>query len=135
MKTLALLIGLISLVVQVEPVNYIGKTKSEIISLMQKNNPGFDLDEGAVNTTYKYIKFVDKYNEETYLFFLNEKDECTFTKLMSDYSNMKLRTAELDKMYKKAGDTKWIYVEKGTVYIIELIKEEWYFTILMKKKK
>jgi hypothetical protein len=54
---------------------------------------------------------------------------------MSDYSNMKLRTAELDKMYKKAGDTKWIYVEKGTVYVIELIKDEWYFTILMKKKK
>ena len=41
MKTLAMLLGLISLVVQVEPVNYIGKTKSEIVSQMQKKQPGF----------------------------------------------------------------------------------------------
>jgi hypothetical protein len=120
---------------QAQQLNYIGMSKADIVSKMQKNNPGFDLDEGAVNSTYNYIKFVDKYNEETYLFFMDESNSCSFTKLMSDYSNLKIRTDELNKNYKNAGEGKWIYVENGQVYVIELKKEEWFFTIIMKKKK
>lgn len=115
--------------------NFIGMTKDEVISAMQKTNPGFDLDEGAVNTTYKYLKFVDKYNEETWLIFLSDNDKCTHSKLISDYSNLKIRTDELDKKYKKAGDLKWIFIEKGIVYTVEMKKEEWFFTIVTKKNK
>jgi hypothetical protein len=135
MKILLFLIGLFSYSAQTQTLNYIGMTKTEIIKSMQKANPGFDLDEAAVNTTYNYIKFVDKYNEETYLFFMEENDVCSFTKLMSDYSNLKIRTDELNKNYKNAGEGKWIYVENGVVYVIELKKDEWFFSIIMKKKK
>lgn len=135
MKLLTLLAGICLLVAQTKAPNFIGMPKTEIITYMKKNNPGFDLDEGAKNSTYKYLKFVDKYNEETYLFFLDEKDACTYTKLMSDYSNQKMRVDELNKNYKEAGENKWIYVEKGTTYFVELKKEEWFFTIVTKKKK
>jgi hypothetical protein len=102
---------------------------------MGKTNPGFDLDEGAVNKTIKYLKYIDKYNEETWLFFLSNDDVCTRSKLMSDYSNLKIRTDELNKKYKKAGEFKWIYIDKGTTYFVELKKEEWFFTIVTKTKK
>jgi hypothetical protein len=135
MKLLTLIVGFCLLVGQTKEPNFIGMVKDDIINYMQKNNPGFDLDANAKNDTYKYLKFVDKYNEETYLFFLDENDLCTRAKLMSDFSNLKLRTDELNKKFKKAGENKWLYLEKGTTYFIELKKEEWFFTIVTKKKK
>jgi hypothetical protein len=115
--------------------NFIGMTKDEVVSTMQKTNPGFDLDEGAVNTTYKYLKFVDRYNEETWLIFLSDDDKCTHTKLISDYSNLKIRTDELNRKYKKAGELKWVFIEKGIVYTVEMKKDEWFFSVVTKKKK
>jgi hypothetical protein len=107
--------------------NYIGLTKDEIIKTMNEKNPGFDLDEGVVNNTYKYLKYVDKNNEETWLFFLSDDNICTRTKLMSDYSNLKTRKDELDKEYKPAGEKKWIFISKGMTFIVELKKEDWFF--------
>ncbi|MGC8824172.1 MAG: hypothetical protein ACP5PZ_06205 [Bacteroidales bacterium] len=131
----AMIVGLLfAATIQAQPINFIGMSKQEIIKTMQKNNPSFDLDEGAVNKTFNYIKFVDRYNEETYLFFLDESNVCTHTKLMSDYSNLKLRTDELNKYYKKAGENKWVFVDKNKVFLVELKKEEWFFTIVVKRK-
>ena len=135
MKLLVLLAGLMFVSMQPKTPNYIDMNKTEIISSMNKLNPGFDLDEAAKNTTYKYLKFIDKFNEETWLFFLSDKDVCTRTKLMSDYSNEKNRTEELNKLYKKAGNNLWTYTDKGKVYSVELKKEEWFFTIVTKLKK
>ncbi len=129
-----LFIGLSFFIAQSETTNYIGMSKDEIIKEMNEKNPGFDLDEGAVNNTYKYLKFVDKNNEETWLFFLSEENICTHTKLMSDYSNLQIRKDEFDKSYKPAGENKWIFINKGIVYIVELKKEEWFFTVIIKKK-
>lgn len=135
MKILAIIASIALFAAQSVSVNYIGMAKPEIIKDMQKNNPGFDLDEGVVNKTYNYLKFVDKYNEETWLIFLSPENVCTHTKLMSDFSNMEIRVNELNKLYKNAGENKWITIEKGIVYVIELKKEEWFFTIVMKPKK
>ena len=135
MKLLLLITGIWLYAAQTQTPNYIGMSKQDIIKFMGKTNPGFDLDEGAVNKTYKYLKFVDKYNEETWLFFINDEDKCSRTKLISDFSNQKIRTDELNNKYKKAGENRWEYNEKGIAYIVELNKEEWFFTIVTKEKK
>jgi len=127
--------GILLLAIQAKTSNYIGMQKEDIIKNMQKSNPGFDLDESSVNKTYKYLKFVDKYNEETWLFFLSDNDVCIHTKLISDYSNLKQRTDELNKKYKKAGELKWSFMDKGSEYLVEIVKEEWYFSIVTKMKK
>jgi hypothetical protein len=135
MKFLFLITGIWLYAAQTQTPNFIGMSKQDIIKVMGKSNPGFDLDEGAVNKTYKYIKFVDKYNEETWLFFLTDDDKCSRTKLISDFSNQKIRVEELNKKYKKAGENKWEFTENGISYIVELNKEEWFFTIVTKEKK
>jgi hypothetical protein len=121
--------------IQLQAQNLIGMSKSEVMQVIKKAYPSFDIDGDAKNTTYKYLKYIDKYNEETMLVFLSDDDVCTFTKLMSDYSNEKIRTDELDKKYKKTGDHFWTFVDKGENFTVELKKEEWYFTIITKKKK
>jgi len=108
--------------------------KNEIKKLMNEKYRSFDLDEGAKNASYKYLKFVDKYNEETWLFFLSPDDVCTHTKLMSDFSNLDNRLKDLNKNYKKTGNNKWLFVEKGITYTVDLVKEEWFFSIVIKKK-
>lgn len=135
MNILSFIAGILFFSTQTDSPNFIGMHKDEIKKVMTKTNPGFEFDEGAKNATYKYLKFVDKYNEETWLFFLSDKDICTFSKLMSDYSNLEIRKKELDKKYKKAGESKWIFVEKGQAYVVELKKDEWYFTIVTKVNK
>jgi hypothetical protein len=114
--------------------NFIGMSKDDIVKEMNEKNPGFDLDEGAVNNTYKYLKYVDKNNEETWLIFLSDDNICTHTKLISDYSNLQIRKDQLDQQYKAAGENKWIFIQKGIVFVVELKKEEWFFSIVIKKK-
>jgi hypothetical protein len=135
MNLTAFIIGFCLIAAQTKTANYIGMSKDEIVKVMNETNPGFDLDDGTVNNTYKYLKYVDKNNEETWLFFLSDKDICTHMKLMSDYSNLEIRKNELDKEFKPAGENKWIFINKGTVYIVEMKKEEWFFTVTTKRKE
>ncbi len=135
MKQISLILIWLVISAQAQTTNYIGKSKEEIIKKMNEDNPAFVLDDGMVNETYKYLKFFDKNNEETMLFFLSDNDICTYTKLLSDYANINARTDELNKNYKNAGELKWVFVDRGEVYFVELKKEKWYFTVITKKKK
>jgi hypothetical protein len=135
MKTFAFLLLIGCFFLPIKGQNFIGMKKVDVVKAMKKLNPGSDLDESAKNSTYKYLKFVDKYNEETWLIFLSDDDVCTFTKLMSDFSNEKNRRAELDKNYKRVSDNNWAFTDNGVNFTVELKKEEWYFTIVTKKKK
>jgi hypothetical protein len=110
----------------------IGFTKDKVADEMKKTD--FVLDNSAVNTTYKYLKYVDKFNDQTMLVFLSENDVCTSTRLMSDYSNLELVRSTLKKNYKAAGKDKWVYNIGGVAYSVVLKKEEWYFTVFTSKK-
>lgn len=134
MKQISLIIILFFILAQSQTTNYIGMSKEDIIKNMNHNNPTFSFDEGVVNESYKYLKFFDKHNEETMLFFLSDDNFCTYLKLISDYSNLKIRIDDLNKKYKSAGEFKWVFIERGEVYFVELKKEQWYFTIITKKK-
>ncbi|MFW5886913.1 MAG: hypothetical protein ACOCUL_04070 [Bacteroidota bacterium] len=113
----------------------VGMNKAEVIQYMKENKSNFIVDGSAKNTTFKFLKFVDRFGEETLLAFLSEDNLCTSTRLISDYSNMNTRVKELNKKYAKIGENKWEYEMKGIKYIIELKKDEWYFTIQTKKKE
>lgn len=111
----------------------IGLHKDDIIVLMKENQPDFKMDNSTVNKLYKYLKFVDNINEQTLLIFLDENDRCTFSKLMSDYSNLDDALNDLNKNYKTVKVNEWIYSIDGVNYSVTLAEEEWFFTILVKK--
>jgi hypothetical protein len=114
--------------------NYIGMSKDEIIILMQKEKPNFKLDRNAVNHSYNYIKFVDKITEQTMLFFLSEKNTCTYIRWMSDYSNLSDIISELDKKYRKKDEKTWYYTDNNQEYVVRIEEGEWFFTIGIRKK-
>lgn len=115
--------------------NYIGKHKDDVQELMKTHMNDFHLDNSTVNKVYKYLKYVDKYNEQTLLYFLDEKDFCTSSKLMGDYSVIDAVIEKLDNNYKKIDDNNWEYMDERQEYTVNLEEGEWFFTIRTKKKE
>jgi hypothetical protein len=113
--------------------NFIGLNIQEITTVMKSNHPQFKIDKNAVNHTYKYLKYVDKITEQTILFFLSDKDICTYVRWMSDYSNLNDMISLLNSKYKKSGTNTWSYSDKGETYSVKLEEDEWYFTVSFRK--
>jgi len=113
--------------------NFIGMAKSEIPAALKTSFPQFKPDKGTTNHAFNYLKFVDKISEQTLLFFLSDRDICTYVRWISDYSNLSDMTAMLNKNYHKAGAGTWIYTDKGEDYTVKLDEGEWYFTVSFRK--
>jgi hypothetical protein len=113
--------------------NFIGMPKNAIPPLVKTRYPEFKLDKGTVNHAYNYLKFVDKVSEQTLLFFLSDKDVCTYVRWISDYSNLSDMIAMLNKNYHKNGANSWTYTDKGDDYSVTLVEGEWYFTVSFRK--
>jgi hypothetical protein len=128
---------LISLTVslQVNAQNFIGLHKDEIATLMKETQKEFKLNTGVINKKYNYLKYEDKINEQTLLYFLNNDDYCTYVRLISDYSNYNSAIEELNNKYTRENENTWIFKDKGKKYIVCLEKEEWFFTVNTKKKE
>ena len=130
---ISLIVFAISL--QVNGQNFIGLHKNEITTLMKETQKEFILNTGVVNKKYNYLKYEDKINEQTILYFLNKDDYCTYVRLISDYANYNSAIDTLNTKYTRKNENTWIYKDKGKKYIVYLEKEEWFFTINTKKKE
>jgi len=115
--------------------NFIGMYKDDIAGEVKKRYPGLKLNTNVINHDYKYLKYEDKINEITMLFFLSEDDKCTLVRRMCDYSNINDELAELQSKYKSGGKNQWFYEDGGKKYLVTLEDGEWYFTITTKLKK
>jgi hypothetical protein len=122
------------IIMNISAQNFIGMNKVEISKLMTVNHPDFVYVDDAVNKAYKYMKYTDQDGNQTWLFFLSADEHCTVSKLICDYMHYDRLTASLDKTYKKAGTNSWSFNDKGIDYIVEIRKDEWFFSIITKKK-
>ncbi len=120
---------------QVNAQNFIGLHKNEIATLMKETQKEFKLNTDVVNKKYNYLKYEDKINEQTILYFLNKDDYCTYVRLISDYSNYNSAINELNNKYTRKNENTWTFIDEGKKYIVYLEKEEWFFTINTKKKE
>jgi hypothetical protein len=113
----------------------IGMPKVQLEKEMKKIYPGYVLDNSSINHTYKYLKYINKWEERTLLVFLSEGDTCVSTKLMCDFSAIEDVKKELNTNYTEAGTDQWIYSVKGIVYMVKLKRGDWFFTVFTKKKE
>jgi hypothetical protein len=114
--------------------HFIGMQKEQLVKAMKTVYPDFVIDTSSVNHTYKYLKYIDKVNEQTLLVFLSDNDVCTATKLMSNYSFLTQVKEELSKKYKTAGNDQWTYAVEGVEYHVKLKREAWFFSVITSKK-
>jgi hypothetical protein len=137
MKVTIYIISLIAFLLasRINGQNYIGLHKDEVISLMDATQSDFRLNKGVINNTYNYLKYEDKVNEKTLLFFLYEDDCCTYVRLMSDYANLRDVLDSLNSNFSRHMENEWTYMDQGETYTVSLKKEEWFFTVSTKKEE
>ena len=134
MRKVVLFIVMVGLVTPALSQHLIGLTKNEVVNEIKTGYPNFFIDNTSVNHAYKYLKYVDRNNEQTLLVFLSENDICTSTKRMVDYLYLDGMKKDLNKRYHKAGTNKWTYSKGNIAYQITLKREEWFFTLFTSKK-
>jgi hypothetical protein len=115
--------------------NFIGMDKEDIAIEIKKRYPGLKANTNFINNDYKYLKYEDKINEVTMLFFLSDDNKCTLVRKMCDYSNLNDEISNLNTTYKPSGKDQWSYEDRGKKYLVFLEEGEWYFTITTKLKK
>jgi hypothetical protein len=114
--------------------NYIGMNKEQIIEVMSETHKNFKRNTSVVNPYYKYLKYENKISEITILFFLSDDNMCTMVRQMCDYSNINDVLSELNQKYTSTAKNIWSYKDGGKTYEVNLVEEEWYFTITTKLK-
>ena len=112
--------------------NLIGYSESEIRKYMAENQKGMIFQSFTNNSTFRYLKYSDKDETQTLLFFLNEQSLCKSSRLVCDKSLKNEKIKELNAAYKKTGDNQWLETKNGKSYLIEVKEEEWSFNVTIK---
>lgn len=113
--------------------NFIGMHRDDIIRTMDETQKTLKLNTDVVNPLYNYLKYEDRINEITVLFFLSDKDHCTMIRKIYDYSNINDVLAELNKKYIADQPGTWHYMDKVKKFTVTLKEEEWFFTVTTKE--
>lgn len=135
LKYLLILLPMITLCYRGIAQNFIGMHKDEIMHVMKETQKNCKLNTSTVNPYYKYLKYEDKINEITILYFLSGDDKCTLVRKMCDYSNINDILSELNETYKSTGKNTWEYEDKGKTYSVILTEEDWFFTVATRLKE
>ncbi|MCK4630526.1 MAG: hypothetical protein KAT40_03730 [Bacteroidales bacterium] len=113
----------------------VGYHSDDIKKIMRETQNEFRLNDNTKNEYYNYLKFENRFGTKTFLFFLSENDTCTYTKMMCDYSNLKVTLEMLNEKYQLVNENKWIEEKNGDKFNITLKRENWYFTLVTRRSK
>ena len=115
--------------------NFIGLHKDEIKTRVEHELSGFVFAKEIFNYDRSFIKFENTFEEQTLLFMLNAEGYCTsISRMYNTWMFNKLKQ-ELIEKYGKDKDQKWAYKKDGKKYEIELVKGEWFVTVITRNKK
>jgi hypothetical protein len=91
--------------------------------------------EKVTNNRYKYLKYSDSSDSQTFLFFLNPDSVCKSVRMICNVSIKAEKVKEFDSIYKKSGEYRWIDKREGKDYLIEIRNEKWSCIIIIEPDK
>lgn len=115
--------------------NFIGQHKQEIRKSVKQAYPGFSFDKEVINGKKSFLKYVNTFEEQTILFILDEKGNCTSMARMYNTWLLSQVKKDLDSKYKSTGSLTWIESIDGKNYEIVLKKGKWFITVITRPKK
>lgn len=107
----------------------IGLTKNQVEEIVRREYREFRKDDMVVRQQFNYLKYVDRRGNMTWILHFTDEDVCRISRLVCDYSEYDRKLEELSAAYRKTGESEWEYTLRGDTVQVELIREEWYFTI------
>jgi hypothetical protein len=108
--------------------NLVGFNYGEIKKYMKENFREMNFNS-VTNSRFNYLKYTDNTDSQTFLFFLNQDSVCSGVRVIFDPSLKAGKEKELNTLYRKVGDKKWIENRNGRIYNIEMKDEGWSSTI------
>lgn len=120
--------------VALEAQHLIGFSKNEVTEKVENWFPDLYLNTSTVNKAFDYFKYEDNSRTKTLLVFFNDEGVSSFSKLMCDYSLYPEIVDSLNHHYTSTGKNRWQESSLWNEYEIELVKQEWFFTVKTTKK-
>ncbi|HCT30088.1 MAG TPA: hypothetical protein DIW31_05025 [Bacteroidales bacterium] len=115
--------------------NFIGQHKEEIRKNIKQAYPGFNFDKEVVNGKKSFLKYVNTFEEQTILFILDEKGNCTSMARMYNSWLLSQVKRDLDSKYKSKDSLTWLDSSNGKDFEIVLKKGKWFITVITRPKK
>jgi len=115
--------------------NLVGLNEKEIMQYMKDNEKGFVFQSLTNNSTFRYLKYTDRRETQTLLFFLDSELRCKTVRLVCEKAQRAAKIKELDGKYKKSSENTWEETKDGITYLIELREEDTTFNITINKKE
>ncbi len=114
--------------------NYIGLHKDEIRVKVNQELSGFAFTKEVSNHDRSFIKFENTFEEQTIIFMLNSNGYCTSVSRMYNSWLFNRIRDDLVSKYGKTRNNKWTETHDSKKFEIELIKGEWFVTVVTRKK-
>jgi hypothetical protein len=134
MKIISLSALFLSICFHIQGQNLIGSSQKEILEYMKKNYSEMNRNN-VVNEKFKYLKYSDNEDSQTFLFFLDSDSICKNIRLICAKGLKDQKTKEFNTNYIKSGANEWIQKKNGKEYLIEVFDEKWSFIVTIEQKK
>ncbi len=109
--------------------DFIGLNEQSIRLIMSDENPGMIIDDKVKNSSFRYLKYSSKDENETWVIFIDEKGKCNGVRVTCDNSFLPEKRKELNTLYRSREKDKWMYRSRGDEISVRLEDETWFFTI------
>lgn len=113
----------------------VGLSKEEVQAIVKKDHKQFRKDNSIIKQRFNYLKYVNGIKTRTWILYFDDKDICKTSKLVCDYAEYDEVIEGLSESFEKVGDSRWEFTHKGEVFEVNLIKQEWYFTVRETRKQ
>ena len=134
MKSISLVLLLLLISIAGNSQNLIGYRADGIRKYMTENRADMN-SEKVNNKSFRYLKYSDKYDTQTMLFFLNPDSVCQNIRIVCNNTIRDKMIRELDSSFAKSGKNRWTDARSGKSYYIRLDDDEWSFSITIEPEK
>ena len=86
-------------------------------------------------TSFSYIKYSDKYDTQTILFFLSPDSVCKSIHTICNKNIRSEKIRELDSLYSRSGENIWTDKKPGKNHRVKLVDDEWSFSVTIEPEK
>jgi len=134
MKLFSLVLVLLLVSITGNSQNLIGYKADDIRNYMSGSRSDMNMEK-VKNKLFTYLKYSNKYDTQTMLFFLNPDSICQNIRIICNNSIRDIKIGELDSSFLKSGKKWWIDSRSGKNYYIRIDDNEWSFSITIEPEK
>jgi len=135
MKRILLATVLFLCIMNLKSQGFIGLHESNIVQVMDGEHPGLVLQSDIRNNSVRYLKYLSKDNEETWVIFLDEHGICKGVRITCANSRYNSRISELNALYQPGELNMWSYTENSEKIDVSLRRDDYFFTVTWERAK